>query len=79
MFQRYKASPEDLQHVGELGTGSCGHVVKMVHKPSGKVLAVKVSAGRAAFQFERTRNDSLYLEGSRVIELFPNYLVNSYH
>ena len=42
-FQRYKATPEDLQHVGELGTGSCGHVVKMVHKPSGKVLAVKVS------------------------------------
>ncbi|XP_037083486.1 LOW QUALITY PROTEIN: dual specificity mitogen-activated protein kinase kinase 7-like [Pollicipes pollicipes] len=38
---RFKASPEDLQHVGELGTGSCGHVVKMVHKPSGKVLAVK--------------------------------------
>ncbi|XP_043216999.1 dual specificity mitogen-activated protein kinase kinase 7-like isoform X1 [Amphibalanus amphitrite] len=38
---RYRASPEDLQHVGELGTGSCGHVVKMVHKPSGKVLAVK--------------------------------------
>lgn len=33
---------KDLEHLGELGTGTCGHVVKMRHIPSNKVIAVKV-------------------------------------
>lgn len=33
---------KDLEQLGELGTGTCGHVVKMKHKPSNKVIAVKV-------------------------------------
>jgi len=32
-----------LEHQGELGNGTCGHVVKMLHKPSQTVIAVKVS------------------------------------
>lgn len=33
---------KDLVQIGELGTGTCGHVVKMKHIPSNKVIAVKV-------------------------------------
>lgn len=31
----------DLEHLGDLGYGTCGHVVKMLHKPSQTVIAVK--------------------------------------
>ncbi|XP_037300471.1 LOW QUALITY PROTEIN: serine/threonine-protein kinase dst3 [Manduca sexta] len=37
----YSSSIDDLQHLGELGSGTCGHVVKMLHKPSAAVIAVK--------------------------------------
>jgi len=30
-----------LEHLGDLGYGTCGHVVKMLHKPSQTVIAVK--------------------------------------
>lgn len=43
IFQKYYTEIKDLQHLGELGNGTCGHVVKMQHKPSQKVIAVKVS------------------------------------
>lgn len=33
-----------MEHLGELGNGTCGHVVKMLHKSSQKVIAVKVSS-----------------------------------
>lgn len=39
----YRSSIDELQHMGELGSGTCGHVVKMLHKPSGAVIAVKVT------------------------------------
>lgn len=39
--QRYQTEMKDLEHLGELGNGTCGHVVKMRHKPSGVVIAVK--------------------------------------
>lgn len=39
---RYYSSIHDLEHLGELGFGSCGHVVKMRHPPSNAVIAVKV-------------------------------------
>ncbi|XP_046669559.1 dual specificity mitogen-activated protein kinase kinase 7-like [Homalodisca vitripennis] len=32
---------KDLEDLGELGNGTCGHVVKMLHKPSQRVIAVK--------------------------------------
>lgn len=44
IFQKYYTEIKDLQHLGELGNGTCGHVVKMQHKPSQKVIAVKVSS-----------------------------------
>ncbi|CAB3259258.1 unnamed protein product [Arctia plantaginis] len=37
----YRSHVEDLQQLGELGSGTCGHVVKMLHKPSQTVIAVK--------------------------------------
>lgn len=33
--------PTSLQRIEDLGTGTCGHVVKMEHLPSGRVMAVK--------------------------------------
>ncbi|XP_028029549.1 dual specificity mitogen-activated protein kinase kinase 7-like isoform X3 [Bombyx mandarina] len=39
--KEYKSSIDELQHLGELGSGTCGHVVKMLHKPSSAVIAVK--------------------------------------
>lgn len=38
---KYSTNMSDLQHMGELGNGTCGHVVKMLHKPSGVIIAVK--------------------------------------
>ncbi|GAB6021983.1 Dual specificity mitogen-activated protein kinase kinase 7, variant 2 [Chamberlinius hualienensis] len=38
---RYQTEISDLIQLGELGNGTCGHVVKMLHKPSNKVIAVK--------------------------------------
>ncbi|XP_014206927.1 dual specificity mitogen-activated protein kinase kinase 7 isoform X2 [Copidosoma floridanum] len=38
---KYQTDMKDLEHLGELGNGTCGHVVKMKHKPSGVVIAVK--------------------------------------
>lgn len=40
--KRYFSSIHDLEHLGELGFGSCGHVVKMRHPPSNAIIAVKV-------------------------------------
>ncbi|XP_049885342.1 dual specificity mitogen-activated protein kinase kinase 7-like isoform X5 [Pectinophora gossypiella] len=37
----YRSHIDELQHLGELGSGTCGHVVKMLHKPSAAVIAVK--------------------------------------
>uniref|UniRef100_A0AAR5Q5B1 mitogen-activated protein kinase kinase n=1 Tax=Dendroctonus ponderosae TaxID=77166 RepID=A0AAR5Q5B1_DENPD len=37
----FKTSVQDMEHIEELGNGTCGHVVKMQHKPSGKIIAVK--------------------------------------
>jgi len=31
-----------MKDLGELGNGTCGHVVKMLHEPSNTVIAVKV-------------------------------------
>jgi hypothetical protein len=38
----YQTSVNDLEDLGELGNGTSGHVVKMRHKPSGAIIAVKV-------------------------------------
>lgn len=38
---QYRVEMADLEKLGDLGSGTCGHVVKMCHRPTGKVLAVK--------------------------------------
>lgn len=38
----YKTDIKDMEHIEELGNGTCGHVVKMRHIPSGSIIAVKV-------------------------------------
>ncbi|CAG9858232.1 unnamed protein product [Phyllotreta striolata] len=37
----FKTDIKDMEHIEELGNGTCGHVVKMRHKPSGSIIAVK--------------------------------------
>lgn len=39
----YKTDIKDLEHLGELGNGTSGHVVKMRHKETGRIIAVKVN------------------------------------
>ncbi|UYV75929.1 MAP2K7 [Cordylochernes scorpioides] len=39
--EKYEVTQNDFEHLGELGNGTCGHVVKMKHHTSGKVMAVK--------------------------------------
>lgn len=39
----YQTTVSDVEDQGELGNGTSGHVVKMKHKPSGTIIAVKVS------------------------------------
>lgn len=38
----YKTDIKDMEEIEELGNGTCGHVMKMRHKPSGEIIAVKV-------------------------------------
>lgn len=38
---RYDTSLQDMEHIEELGNGTCGHVVKMRHQPSQEIIAVK--------------------------------------
>lgn len=40
--QEYKTTVDNLEDLGELGNGTSGHVVKMRHRPSGTIIAVKV-------------------------------------
>lgn len=40
---RYETKIGDMEQLGVLGNGTCGVVVKMRHKPSGAIIAVKVS------------------------------------
>ncbi|KAJ8981593.1 hypothetical protein NQ317_011872 [Molorchus minor] len=37
----YKTNIREMEDLEELGNGTCGHVVKMRHKPSGHIIAVK--------------------------------------
>nr|ALE20541.1 MAP2K7 [Leptinotarsa decemlineata] len=37
----FKTDIKEMEHIEELGNGTCGHVVKMRHKPSNKIIAVK--------------------------------------
>lgn len=39
----YKSEVKDLEDLGELGNGTSGHVVKMKHKPTNTIIAVKVN------------------------------------
>jgi len=40
--QKVVTEVSELEHIGELGHGSCGHVVKMRHRKTGVLMAVKV-------------------------------------
>lgn len=42
----HKTDIKDLEDLGELGSGTSGHVEKMKHKPTNKIIAVKVSVER---------------------------------
>jgi mitogen-activated protein kinase kinase 7 len=41
--ENFETNVNDLEYLSELGNGTSGHVVKMRHKPSGAIIAVKVS------------------------------------
>ncbi|XP_058802710.1 dual specificity mitogen-activated protein kinase kinase 7-like [Phymastichus coffea] len=39
--QKYEVNLKDFEYLGFLGNGTCGHVMKMKHKPSGIIMVVK--------------------------------------
>lgn len=41
--ENFETNVNDLEYLSELGNGTSGHVVKMRHKPTGQIIAVKVS------------------------------------
>ena len=54
--KQYSTRIDDLDLIGDLGNGTCGHVVEMRHKESGAVIAVK--------QMRRTGNSD---ENKRIL------------
>ena len=44
--QKYPTDSNEMIPLGELGHGTCGHVVKMRHARTGHHLAVKVSTSQ---------------------------------
>ncbi|XP_037810363.1 dual specificity mitogen-activated protein kinase kinase hemipterous-like isoform X2 [Lucilia sericata] len=53
---KYHSDIKDLEHLGDLGNGTSGNVVKMLHKPSNTIIAVK--------QMRRTGNSE---ENKRIL------------
>lgn len=43
-FQEFECNAEDLREINELGHGAYGYVYKMIHEPTGNIMAVKVSS-----------------------------------
>lgn len=41
--QRYQAEINDLENLGEMGSGTCGQVWKMRFRKTGHIIAVKVN------------------------------------
>lgn len=42
MTGKIQCKQTDLEDMGELGHGTCGQVFTMLHKQTGKIMAVKV-------------------------------------
>lgn len=52
--QHWDFTAEDLKDLGEIGRGAYGSVNKMVHKPSGQIMAVKVGDACHYFWFSNS-------------------------
>jgi hypothetical protein len=50
-LQKYQADINELEALGDLGHGTCGQVVKMAHKPTGHLMAVKVNKSLSWFMW----------------------------
>lgn len=73
--QKYKTSIEDLELLGELGSGTCGHVVKMLHKPTQCVMAVK----QMRWSGDLEENKRITMDLDVVLKSHDcNYIVNCY-
>lgn len=42
LLQEFECNAEDLKELKELGHGAYGYVYKMIHEPTGHIMAVKV-------------------------------------
>ena len=42
LLQEFECNAEDLKELKELGHGAYGYVYKMIHQPTGHIMAVKV-------------------------------------
>lgn len=51
----FKTDIKDLDDLGELGNGTSGHVVKMKHKPTKTIIAVKVKYNNILIKYTLER------------------------
>jgi hypothetical protein len=50
-LQRFPFTMHDFDLLCAIGSGTCGEVSKMKHKPTGRVLAVKVSSRNMLLEY----------------------------
>lgn len=67
--QRYQAEINDLENLGEMGSGTCGQVWKMRFRKTGHVIAVKVSQGPALLAGGRDSRPPTWLRPSLLLTL----------
>ena len=58
-LQEFECNAEDLKELKELGHGAYGFVYKMIHEPTGNIMAVKVMSDSGQFYY---RPQSRYLK-----------------
>ncbi|BET01043.1 mitogen-activated protein kinase kinase [Nesidiocoris tenuis] len=71
----YPTDINDMEHLGELGSGTCGHVVKMRHRPSNSIIAVK----QMRWSGDSEENKRIYMDLEVVLKCHDcPYIVSCY-
>lgn len=71
----YETNIQDLEYISELGNGTSGHVVKMRHKPSNAIIAVKQM--RRTGNDEETKRITMDLEYISTTHYIISYIINN--
>uniref|UniRef100_A0A0A9Y5T8 mitogen-activated protein kinase kinase n=3 Tax=Lygus hesperus TaxID=30085 RepID=A0A0A9Y5T8_LYGHE len=72
--KNYVTGINDLEKLGDLGSGTCGHVVKMLHRPSNSVIAVK----QMRWSGDSEENKRIHMDLEVVLKCDNPYIVSCY-